>query len=271
MQIVFPSRSIFKPLSSIQKIKLSFESSSSNLLITLVTIESLDHMIYTIMMKKKHSLLSFPWYILSTNSSTAVTFFWDLTWQAACTLCLADLSYFFFLHYSMCSLISKEAAGDTTENFLWAEFNELLLQVSLPYMSSQRAIFAFGYVLQFSTKSRVIPEYVQFGILFPQHLYLAGTECLAQSGPQSWQKLWQSWVTFQQNQRALLSFLYLSFIKRSTHVPVGEDQVLHLELAQDIAQHFNKKYGEFFPVPKAILSELVIIFPLTALQSWRWI
>jgi len=57
----------------------------------------------------------------------------------------------------------------------------------------------------------------------------------------------------------LLSFLYLSFIKRSTHVPVGEDQVLHLELAQDIAQHFNKKYGDFFPVPKAILSELVLV------------
>ncbi|XP_015495144.1 tryptophan--tRNA ligase, mitochondrial isoform X2 [Parus major] len=41
-------KSAFKPLSSIQKIKLSFESSSSNLLITLVTIEALDHMIYTI-------------------------------------------------------------------------------------------------------------------------------------------------------------------------------------------------------------------------------
>ncbi|XP_044856890.1 tryptophan--tRNA ligase, mitochondrial isoform X1 [Mauremys mutica] len=41
---------------------------------------------------------------------------------------------------------------------------------------------------------------------------------------------------------------------KSTHVPVGEDQVLHLELARDIAQHFNKKYGNFFPVPKAILS-----------------
>ncbi|KAM4788528.1 tryptophan--tRNA ligase, mitochondrial isoform 2-T7 [Cyanocitta cristata] len=41
---------------------------------------------------------------------------------------------------------------------------------------------------------------------------------------------------------------------KSTRVPVGEDQVLHLELAQDIAQQFNKKYGEFFPVPKAILS-----------------
>lgn len=270
MQIVFPSRSVFKPLSSIQKIKLSFESSSSNPLITLVTIEALDHMISIIMMKKKHSLPSFPWYILSTNSSTAVMFSWDLTWQSACTLCLADLSCF-FLHYSICSLISKEAAGDTKETFLWAEFNELLLQVSLPYMPSQRAIFALCYVLQFSTKSRVILEYVQFGILLPQHLYLAGTECLAQSGPLSWQKLLQSWVTFQQNQRALLSFLYLSFIKRSTRVPVGEDQVLHLELAQDIAQHFNKKYGEFFPVPKAILSELVIFFPLTALRSWRWI
>lgn len=113
--------------------------------------------------------------------------------------------------------------------------------------------------LYFSIKSRLILGYSQFEILFSQHVCLARTGYLAQSDPQSWQKLWQSWVTFQQNQRALLSFLYLSFIKRSTHVPVGEDQVLHLELAQDIAQHFNKKYGEFFPVPKAILSELVLV------------
>ncbi|XP_029434002.1 tryptophan--tRNA ligase, mitochondrial isoform X2 [Rhinatrema bivittatum] len=40
---------------------------------------------------------------------------------------------------------------------------------------------------------------------------------------------------------------------KSTHVPVGEDQVQHLELTQDIAQIFNRKYGEFFPVPQAIL------------------
>lgn len=112
------------------------------------------------------------------------------------------------------------------------------------------------------TESRFTLGCSLFGILSTQHLYLAGTVCLAQSGPQSWQELWQSWVTFQQNHRALLNFLYLSFIKRSTHVPVGEDQVLHLELAQDIAQHFNKKYGEFFPVPKAILSELVLVFYL---------
>ncbi|XP_042308110.1 tryptophan--tRNA ligase, mitochondrial isoform X3 [Sceloporus undulatus] len=41
---------------------------------------------------------------------------------------------------------------------------------------------------------------------------------------------------------------------KSTHVPVGEDQVLHLELTQDTARRFNKKYGDFFPVPKAILT-----------------
>ncbi|XP_030059874.1 tryptophan--tRNA ligase, mitochondrial [Microcaecilia unicolor] len=40
---------------------------------------------------------------------------------------------------------------------------------------------------------------------------------------------------------------------KSTHVPVGEDQVQHLELTQDTARRFNKKYGEFFPVPKALL------------------
>uniref|UniRef100_A0A8D2ARR8 Tryptophan--tRNA ligase, mitochondrial n=1 Tax=Sciurus vulgaris TaxID=55149 RepID=A0A8D2ARR8_SCIVU len=43
---------------------------------------------------------------------------------------------------------------------------------------------------------------------------------------------------------------------KSTHVPVGEDQIQHMELVQDLAQGFNKKYGEFFPVPKSILTSL---------------
>ncbi|XP_010845519.1 PREDICTED: tryptophan--tRNA ligase, mitochondrial isoform X1 [Bison bison bison] len=43
---------------------------------------------------------------------------------------------------------------------------------------------------------------------------------------------------------------------KSTHVPVGEDQVQHMELVQDLAQSFNKKYGEFFPVPKSILTSM---------------
>lgn len=42
---------------------------------------------------------------------------------------------------------------------------------------------------------------------------------------------------------------------KATHVPVGEDQIQHLELAQDIARIFNNQYGGSFPVPKAILSD----------------
>ncbi|XP_034430708.1 tryptophan--tRNA ligase, mitochondrial [Hippoglossus hippoglossus] len=41
---------------------------------------------------------------------------------------------------------------------------------------------------------------------------------------------------------------------KSTHVPVGEDQVQHLELAQDLARIFNNCYGDVFPEPCALLS-----------------
>ncbi|WP_445680243.1 tryptophan--tRNA ligase [Radicibacter daui] len=38
---------------------------------------------------------------------------------------------------------------------------------------------------------------------------------------------------------------------RATHVPVGEDQKQHLELARDIAGSFNQRYGvDFFPLPE---------------------
>ena len=39
-------------------------------------------------------------------------------------------------------------------------------------------------------------------------------------------------------------------IYKATHVPVGEDQKQHLELARDLAATFNTRYGvEFFPQP----------------------
>ena len=38
---------------------------------------------------------------------------------------------------------------------------------------------------------------------------------------------------------------------KATHVPVGEDQKQHLELARDIAQKFNNDFGmNFFPLPE---------------------
>lgn len=40
----------------------------------------------------------------------------------------------------------------------------------------------------------------------------------------------------------------------ATHVPVGEDQKQHLELAREIVRTFNHRYGvEFFPEPETVL------------------
>ncbi|MCD6463462.1 MAG: tryptophan--tRNA ligase [Thermotogae bacterium] len=39
-------------------------------------------------------------------------------------------------------------------------------------------------------------------------------------------------------------------------VPVGEDQVCHVELTREIARRFNYYYGEVFPEPQPILSEV---------------
>ncbi|KAI7899889.1 tryptophanyl-tRNA synthetase [Cokeromyces recurvatus] len=40
---------------------------------------------------------------------------------------------------------------------------------------------------------------------------------------------------------------------KATHVPVGEDQIQHLELTRDITDIFNKRFGNVFPKPNAIL------------------
>jgi tryptophanyl-tRNA synthetase len=42
-------------------------------------------------------------------------------------------------------------------------------------------------------------------------------------------------------------------VYKATHVPVGEDQKQHLELARDIAQKFNNDFGvpDFFPAARA--------------------
>ncbi len=42
-------------------------------------------------------------------------------------------------------------------------------------------------------------------------------------------------------------------IYRAEAVPVGEDQLQHLELTREIARKWNAEYGEFFPEPQAIV------------------
>lgn len=46
-------------------------------------------------------------------------------------------------------------------------------------------------------------------------------------------------------------------------VPVGRDQIQHVEMARDIAQRFNYLYGEHFVLPEAKIDENVALLPGT--------
>ena len=41
----------------------------------------------------------------------------------------------------------------------------------------------------------------------------------------------------------------------ATHVPVGRDQIQHIEMARDIAQRFNHLHGKHFNIPEAVIGE----------------
>ena len=47
----------------------------------------------------------------------------------------------------------------------------------------------------------------------------------------------------------------------ATHIPVGEDQAQHLEIARDIAQKFNRQFGEVLKVPQAVLQKDSFLIP----------
>jgi tryptophanyl-tRNA synthetase len=47
-----------------------------------------------------------------------------------------------------------------------------------------------------------------------------------------------------------------------TLVPVGQDQVQHIELIRVIARAFNKRYGEYFPETKHLLTEIPKVMSL---------
>ncbi|HLT95213.1 MAG TPA: tryptophan--tRNA ligase [Acidimicrobiia bacterium] len=45
-------------------------------------------------------------------------------------------------------------------------------------------------------------------------------------------------------------------IHRVHAVPVGDDQTQHLELTRDLAERFNSRFGEVFPIPERITPEI---------------
>jgi tryptophanyl-tRNA synthetase len=69
----------------------------------------------------------------------------------------------------------------------------------------------------------------------------------------------------QMRERDLSTFGFLGYpvlqtadvaIYQGSHVPVGDDQVPHLELSREIVRRFNNIYGEVFVEPKPLLTNL---------------
>ncbi len=49
---------------------------------------------------------------------------------------------------------------------------------------------------------------------------------------------------------------------KASKVPIGEDQIQHVELAREIVRGFNNRYGKVFPEPKELLSNAPRIYGL---------
>ncbi len=48
---------------------------------------------------------------------------------------------------------------------------------------------------------------------------------------------------------------------KATHVPVGQDQVQHIEMTRDIAQRFNHHYGDIFAIPEGVIDKESSVLP----------
>jgi len=68
--------------------------------------------------------------------------------------------------------------------------------------------------------------------------------------------------------RSLLTLGFLAYpvlqaadilIYRANYVPVGQDQVPHVELTRETARAFNRMYGEVFPVPNVLLAKFPLV------------
>ncbi len=46
---------------------------------------------------------------------------------------------------------------------------------------------------------------------------------------------------------------------KADYVPVGEDQVPHVELTREIARRFNFLYGNVFPEPQSLLTKAKVL------------
>ena len=98
----------------------------------------------------------------------------------------------------------------------------------------------------------------------PQHAEL--NLILSMITPVSWLERNPTYKEMQENlaTKDLSTFGFLGYpvlmasdiiVYKAERVPVGQDQVPHLEITREIARRFNHLYGEVFPEPAALLTE----------------
>ncbi|WP_026842012.1 tryptophan--tRNA ligase [Citrifermentans bremense] len=98
----------------------------------------------------------------------------------------------------------------------------------------------------------------------PQHAEL--NLILGMITPVSWLERNPTYKEMQENltTKDLSTFGFLGYpvlmasdiiVYKASRVPVGQDQIPHLEITREIARRFNYLYGEVFPEPSALLTE----------------
>ena len=97
----------------------------------------------------------------------------------------------------------------------------------------------------------------------PQHAELAWVlSCIASMGELQRMTQYKEKAATQKRNETLGLFAYPCLMAADillynpTHVPVGEDQKQHLELARNIAQRFNHHFKNIFTVPEPIIPEV---------------
>ena len=121
----------------------------------------------------------------------------------------------------------------------------------------------------------MVLDWVAFGldpakcVIFRQSLVPHHSELnliLSMVTPVSWLERCPTYKEMQDNleTKDLSTFGFLGYpvlmaadiiLYKATRVPVGQDQLPHLEITREIARRFNHLYGQVFPEPEALLTE----------------
>eukprot|EP00052_Salpingoeca_macrocollata_P013098 m.102482 g.102482 ORF g.102482 m.102482 type:complete len:351 (+) comp18777_c0_seq3:53-1105(+) len=97
--------------------------------------------------------------------------------------------------------------------------------------------------------------------LVPEHCELAWIfSCLTQFASLQHMTQWKDRIKSHRSPTlGLFSYPVLMaadiLVYRATHVPVGQDQIQHLELASEVCKAFNRHFGDYFAQPKPVLGE----------------